>query len=128
MKKFAFLLFSIFSLVNAYSQSTIDSGTYRYSAKGDEYYYHFNGDSLLTVTHKGDTSQIIFYTDTSKTPNHIDMKILDHEGNYIYTSLGIFESAGRGRYRIRMSSDMINRPKTFMPYGNPEVVILVKLR
>lgn len=114
-----------FSL-SAAADSTVLSGLWKSSNKGDVYFYDFGKDSTLKIIHGKDTSLAYYSLDTAVSPMHLNMKMLGYAGEYLYTSPGIFEWIGTGRIRIRMSANMTDRPSGFMPKGNLETYVLVK--
>ena len=101
-------------------------GNYKYSDHGDIYRYQFKGDSTLVIIHGKDTSTTTYSIDTAAAPMQIDIQFYDSEGNAAYKSLCIFEWVGRDNIRLRMSANLLDRPKGFLPKGNPETILLVK--
>lgn len=110
----------------ASGDSSVLTGTWKSSNKGDIYFYQFGADSTLKIVHGKDTAYAWYNLDTAQMPMHLDMKMLGHAKEYLYTSPGIFEWIGPGRIRIRMSNNMVDRPLSFMPKGNLETYVLVK--
>lgn len=121
-----FVLFSALSL-EIKADNRIDSGLYKVTLRGDVYYYKFHHDSLLTITHGNDTSYAIVKTDTTYKPMHFDMKVMDVQGNYLYTSPCIFEKMGQNKIRLKMSPNFRDRPTSFLPRGSLDMIILVKM-
>jgi len=101
-------------------------GNYKYSDHGDIYKYQFKGDSALLIIHGRDTTHTTYHVDTASNPMQLDIQFYDSEGHAAYTSLCIFERVGRDNIRIRMSANLIDRPKGFLPKGNPDTILLVK--
>ncbi|HEY1047295.1 MAG TPA: hypothetical protein VGF79_12695 [Bacteroidia bacterium] len=128
MKKLVlfFVLISALS-IKAKAENRIDSGLYRVTVKGDVYYYRFHHDSLLTITHGKDTSYVIYSTDTTQKPMHFNMKVMDVQGNHLYTSPCIFEMFGPKRIRLKMSPNFRDRPTSFLPRGSQDMIFLVKV-
>ncbi len=101
------------------------NGRYRLSMKGDYYTYIFSQDSLLSIMHGKDTIQSKYTVDTTQSPMHINLIMLDEVGLELYTAPGIYEWVGTDKIRLRFSNDMIVRPTSFLPKGNEETVMLV---
>ena len=106
-------------------KSNLD-GRYRLSDKGDIYTYVFSNDSMLSIIHSKDTVKAYYRLDTAKSPMHINMAILDEDGNELYTAPGIYEWVGTDKIRLRFSADLLTRPIGFLPKGNEETKLLVK--
>jgi uncharacterized protein (TIGR03067 family) len=94
--------------------------------KGDYYTYIFSSDSLLSIIHDKDTALAKYTVDTTQSPMHINMAMLDEVGLESYTAPGIYEWVGTDKIRLRFSADMMTRPISFLPKGNEETVMLVK--
>lgn len=124
---FLALLAGSISLSAATKDSSILSGIWKSSNKGDVYFYHFSPDSALKIVHGKDTALATYHLDTAAKPMHLDMLMLDpYSKEVLYTSPGIFEWIGPGKIRIRMSANMQDRPLSFMPKGNLETYVLVR--
>ena len=112
--------------ITASAQKPSLNGRYRLSLKGDYYTYIFSKDSMLSIIHGKDTSFAKYSVDTTQSPMHINMAMLDEVGLESYTAPGIYEWVGTDKIRLRFSADLIARPISFLPKGNEETVMLVK--
>lgn len=110
----------------ASAQKSNLNGRFRLSDKGDIYTYIFSNDSMLSIIHGKDTVKAYYRVDTAQSPMHINMALLDDDGNELYTAPGIFEWVGTDKIRLRFSADLVSRPISFLPKGNEETKMLVK--
>jgi hypothetical protein len=112
--------------MTASAQKPSLNGRYKLSIKGDYYTYIFSNDSMLSIIHGSDTAFAKFSVDTTQTPMHINMAMLDEVGLESYTAPGIYEWVGTDKIRLRFSNDLVARPISFLPKGNEETVMLVR--
>lgn len=126
--KLIFSLLLLMTVGGAMAQSQTLNGNYRYSDKGDLYFYKFYNDSNLMIIHGVDTAHVTYHIDTTKNPMQIDLQMYDLEGKPSYVSPCIYEWVGKDKIRMRMSANMIDRPKSFLPKGNPETILLIRER
>ena len=128
MRAFLLPLFMLAALSLFSSDTASLAGTWKVSVRGDYYYYIFNSDSSMKIVHGADTTLAKYRVDTSSTnPRHLDVFILDRmSGEVLYASPSIFEWMSPDRIRLRMSSNMKDRPENFMPKGNLDTIILVR--
>lgn len=127
MKRILTALLLMSMVAGLHAQKRIEPGNYKVNVRGDIYYYHFHKDSLLTIVHGKDTSHAIWSADTTQSPMHFNMKVLGPNGDYLYTTPGIYEMTGKGRMRMRMSADMRTRPTGWLPRGSIDVITLIRI-
>ena len=111
---------------SASAQKPSLNGRFKLSDKGDYYTYIFSNDSMLSIIHGADTVKSIYRIDTTQSPMHINMAMLDDDGNELYTAPGIYEWVGTDKFRLRFSGDLVSRPMSFLPKGNEETKMLVR--
>lgn len=124
------LLFACFAAELKAEDTTTLAGNWKASPRGDVYYFMFAADSSMKIVHGADTT-LARYTVTidssAEVPMQIDLHVLDRmSGELLYTNKGIFEVFAPGKMRLRWSENMSDRPKSFMPKGNPDTLILVR--
>lgn len=125
MKTTLLLILCTFALSSFASDTSSLNGIWKASQRGDYYYFHFEQDSLLKIVHGTDTSYLKYVVDTTQTPHFIDMEILDPQsGEVLYQNLGLYEWMNPKRIRFRMSDNMKDRPRGFLPKGNLDTYII----
>jgi hypothetical protein len=104
------------------------SGKWKASVRGDYYHFVFGNDSSVMIIHGTDTTNGKYFIDSTKSnPFHLDVHVYDRvSGDFLHTIPSIFEFVGKDRIRLRMSSNLVDRPSGFMPKGNLETLLLIR--
>ncbi|MCC6817590.1 MAG: hypothetical protein IT245_01685, partial [Bacteroidia bacterium] len=114
------LLLGLTFTVNAQSIN----GRFKVSNKGDISIYNFTGDSSLAIIHGKDTVMATYAIDTALSPMSMDIQYYDSEGKASVRQPCIYEWVGKDKIRLRISENLLDRPKGFMPKGNKETMLL----
>ena len=139
MKQLIFIL-SFFLIGQAGAQTTSLVGKWKSTQKDGIYYMSFAKDSTFLFKFGKDSiggknfmlgegeAFTAFRADTSFKPSHLDLLVFQTAtGKVIRTMECIYEIIGPNKIRIRLNLEEDPRPKTFLPKGNEDTMVFVKM-